>query len=65
MHDHVLVGLHAYADLTSVGSYCTVFDMIIEDLPEDKYSDRSWGLVTNPKSAIHTCLEGTPIFGIN
>jgi len=32
-HDHVLAELNAYADLVFVGSYCIVFDTVIEDLP--------------------------------
>ena len=32
-HDHVLAELEAYAPLTSVGSYCVVFDTLIEDMP--------------------------------
>ena len=30
-HDHALAELEAYASLTSVGSYCVVFDSVIED----------------------------------
>jgi cephalosporin hydroxylase len=30
-HDHVLAELNAYAPLTSKGSYCIVFDTVIED----------------------------------
>ena len=33
-HDHVLAELEAYAPLTTVGSYCVVFDTIVEDLPQ-------------------------------
>ena len=32
-HDHVLVELKLYALLVSKGSYCVVFDIIIEDFP--------------------------------
>jgi cephalosporin hydroxylase len=39
-HDHVLAELEAYAPLTSVGSYCVVFDTIIEDMPAELFSDR-------------------------
>ena len=36
-HEHVLAELNAYADLVSVGSYCIVFDTVIEDLPEGSF----------------------------
>ena len=42
-HDHVLSELEFYAPLTSIGSYCVVFDTIVEDMPEDIYPDRDWG----------------------
>src|ERR1035437_8926246 len=34
-HDHVLAELEAYAPLTSISSYCMVFDTIIEDMPDN------------------------------
>ena len=40
-HDHVLEELRAYASLTSIGSYCVVFDTLIEDRPQGFY-DRPW-----------------------
>ena len=51
-HAHVLSELEAYAPLTSVGSYCVVFDTVIEDLPAGTYPDRPWGPGDNPKSAV-------------
>lgn len=59
-HDHVLAELEAYAPLTSVGSYCVVFDTLIEDMPEDAYPDRSWGPGDNPKTAVWKYLETHP-----
>ena len=41
-HDHVLKELEAYAELTSIGSYCIVFDTVIEDI-NDKYNQISHG----------------------
>ena len=42
-HDHVFAELQAYAPLTSVGSYCVVFDTVIEDMPAEMFPDRPWG----------------------
>lgn len=50
--DHVLAELEAYAPLVSPGSYCVVFDTIIEDMPEDMFPDRPWGKGNNPKTAV-------------
>jgi cephalosporin hydroxylase len=61
-HDHVLAELRAYAPLTSVGSYCVVFDTIIEDLPADTYPDRPWGPGNSPKSAVREYLKHHPEF---
>lgn len=57
-HAHVLAELEAYGPLTSVGSYCCVFDTMIEDLPADTYPDRPWGPGDNPKTAVHSWLAG-------
>ena len=51
-HDHVLAELEAYAPLTSVGSYCVVFDTIIEDMPAGSFPDRPWDQGNNPKTAV-------------
>ncbi len=51
-HEHVLAELEIYAPLTSLGSYCLVFDTIVEDLPDDTFPDRHWGKGNSPKSAI-------------
>ena len=56
-HEHVLAELEAYAPLTSKGSYCCVFDTVIEDLPDDAYSDRPWGKGDNPKTAVWEYLR--------
>ena len=64
-HEHVLAELDAYAPLTSVGSYCVVFDTIIEDLPADMYPDRPWGPGNNPKTAVQAWLIAHPEFEID
>jgi cephalosporin hydroxylase len=64
-HDHVLAELEAYAPLTSVGSYCVVFDTLIEDMPADMFPDRPWGPGDNPKTAVHEYLKTHPEFEID
>ena len=56
-HSHVLAELNAYAHLTSVGSYCCVFDTIIEDLPVNMFPDRPWGPGDNPWTAVMEYLK--------
>jgi cephalosporin hydroxylase len=64
-HEHVLAELEAYAPLTSVGSYCVVFDTIIEDLPAGLFPDRPWGPGDNPRTAVREYLESHPEFEID
>lgn len=56
-HDHVLAELNAYAPLTSRGSYCIVFDSVVEDLPDELSADRPWGKGDNPKTAVWEYLR--------
>ncbi len=64
-HDHVLAELDGYAHLVTKGSYCVVFDTIIEDLPESFFSNRPWGKNNNPKTAVWEFLESNPGFEID
>ena len=64
-HSHVFAELNAYAPLVSKGSYCVVFDTIIEDMPEDMFPDRSWGKGNNPKTAVREYLKTHPEFEID
>jgi cephalosporin hydroxylase len=64
-HDHVLAELNAYADLVSVGSYCIVFDTVVEDLPAGSFPDRPWDVGNNPKTAVHEWLKSHPEFEID
>lgn len=64
-HDHVLAELQAYAPLTSKGSYCVVFDTIVEDMPKEMYPDRPWGPGDNPKTAVWEYLKTHPEFEID
>lgn len=64
-HAHVLAELEAYAPLTTVGSYCVVFDTVIEDLPAGMYPDRPWGPGDNPKTAVDEYLKSHPEFDVD
>jgi cephalosporin hydroxylase len=61
-HDHVLAELELYAPLTSKGSYCIVFDTLVERLPEELAFGRPWGLGNNPMTAVHTWIKGRTDF---
>ena len=56
-HEHVLKELELYAPFVSPGSYCVVFDTIIEMMPSGYYQDRPWNKGNSPDSAIQTYLQ--------
>lgn len=71
-HEHVLSELQAYAPLTSMGSYCVVWDTGVEDLPSGFCTNRPWGKGNNPKTAVweylrqleanmYTAADGSPL----
>jgi cephalosporin hydroxylase len=64
-HEHVMAELEAYALLTSVGSYCVVFDTLVEDCPPEMFADRPWGRGNNPKTAVWSYLKSHPEFVID
>jgi cephalosporin hydroxylase len=64
-HDHVLAELQAYAPLVTTGSYCVVFDTVIDDIPENMHGDRQWGPGNSPKSAVYEYLKNHSEFEID
>ena len=64
-HDHVLGELNLYASLVSVGSYCVVFDTVIEDLDGVEFADRPWGKGNNPKTAVVEFLKTNSDFVVD
>lgn len=64
-HEHVMMELEAYAQLVSVGSYCVVFDTLIEDMPADMFPDRPWHPGNSPKTAVWEYLKKHPEFEID
>lgn len=64
-HQHVLQELEHYAPLVTPGSYCVVYDTIIEDLPDILVQDRPWGRGNNPKTAVWEFLRKNDHFVID
>jgi len=64
-HEHVAQELKAYSPLVSLGSYCVVFDTIIEDLPKNFYPSRPWNKGNNPKTAVWEFLKSNTNFEID
>ena len=64
-HEHVLGELNLYASLVSVGSYCVVFDTVIEDLDGVEFVDRPWGRGNNPKTAVAEFLKTNSNFAVD
>lgn len=64
-HEHVLHELNAYAGLVSIGSYCVVFDTLIERLPATAFPDRPWAPGNSPMSAVDLWLRDHPEFVID
>ena len=60
--DHVLKELEAYSHLVAIGSYCVVFDTVVEFMPEDAFPDRPWGKGDNPMIAVDEFLSKHPEF---
>jgi len=55
-HAHVLAELQAYAPLVTPGSYCAVFDTVIEDFPPGSFPERPWDKGNNPMTAAREYL---------
>jgi cephalosporin hydroxylase len=65
-YDHVLSELQLYANLVTKGSYCVVFDTIVEYLPKDyMIGGRPWNPGNNPKTAVDEFLKNNSNFEID
>ena len=60
--EDLLKELNAYAKLVSVGSYCIVYDTIIDELPKDMFPDRPWEPGNSPLSAVREFLNSDDSF---
>ena len=63
--ENTLCELNLYASLVSVGSYCVVFDTVIEDLDGVEFVDRPWGKGNNPKTAVAEFLKTNSDFAVD
>lgn len=64
-HDHVLAELEAYTPMVTPGSYCVVYDTLVEDMPAHLSDDRPWGPGNSPKSAVHAFVKDRSDFEID
>ncbi len=64
-HDHVLKELEFYSQLVSKGSYCIVYDTIVELMPKNYYKNRDWDKGNNPYTAVKTFLRKNKNFKID
>lgn len=64
-HAHVLGELKVYAPMTTVGSYCIVFDTAVEDMSPEMLGDRPWAPGNSPKSAVREFLKTHSEFEID
>ncbi len=64
-HEHVVAELEAYAPLVSVGSYCVVFDTVVENMKPGSFADRPWDKGNNPMTAARSFLARHPEFSVD
>lgn len=64
-HEHVLKELQLYSPLVMKDSYLVVFDTIIEDMPDELFSNRPWEKGNNPKTAVWQFLKENKRFVID
>ena len=64
-HDHVFQELLAYSPMVTPGSYCVVFDTIIERLPHETFPGRPWSSGNNPMTAVNAFINENPQFEID
>ncbi len=64
-HVQVLEELYLYSQLVTIGSYCIVFDTVIEDMPEDSFPDCPWSKGDNSKTAVWEFLAENDNFMVD
>jgi cephalosporin hydroxylase len=64
-HEHVSKELELYSSFVTKNSYLIVMDTVVEDMPEDFFTDRPWGKGNNPKTAVWEFLKKNNRFEID
>jgi cephalosporin hydroxylase len=64
-HEHVLQELKLYSPLVTLGSYCVVFDTIVEYFSPEDLMGRPWGPGNSPLSAVTEFLKENRNFQID
>jgi cephalosporin hydroxylase len=70
-HEHVKAELALYTPFVAIGSYCVVYDTVVEDMPPSIFPDRDWAPGNNPKTAVWEFIDqqntkpGSPRFEID
>ena len=63
--EHVAKELNAYAGLVSVGSYCIVFDTVVEFMQPEFTVGREWGPGNSPMNAVDDFVKLNPNFEVD
>jgi cephalosporin hydroxylase len=64
-HQHVLAELELISPHLPVGSIVIVADTIVEEMPQNYYSNRPWNVGDNPKTAVDAFLAAHPEWQID
>ncbi len=64
-HEHVLEELRLYSPMVTRGCYLVVLDTVVEDMTDDSFPDRPWGVGNNPKTAVREFLRENDRFEID
>ena len=56
-HSHVLTELQALGRFLPTGSLILVADTVVEEMPDDYFPDRHWGVGNSPLTAVNQFLE--------
>ena len=64
-YEHVLNELQMYSPLVSEDSYIVVFDTGIEEMPEDSFPNRPWGVGNSPQTALDEFLVNNKEFVVD